>query len=347
MIDEKICRQVVVIGTSPDGKGGVSTVIGSQSRMMSPFQFIAIHRNGLGKFILPLSGLFKCLRYLPSQYKIAHVHSSSYSDFYRSAIFMLVMKLMGKRVVMHMHGAKFKEFYAGSPRIVKFVCRHVDAIATVSNNFVNFMQQNGLNSTVFYLPNSIADTTPPPGHGNPDKLTLSYFGALNSRKGIFETVEAIGRRHNDFKGKIELLIGGTGDEARLRELIDSYGLKETVRYFGWLDEEGKHRLLSHSDVFVHPSRFESFGISILEAMNYSLPIITTDTGGIPDLVTNGENGIIVSPDEPDTIADAIEWMLLHKDERRALGEKSALRAQQFHASKIEKRLADIYGRLLN
>lgn len=347
MISKGISDKVIVIGTSPEGRGGIATVIKSQSAMMETFNFVKIHQDGFSKYILPITAAFKCLRYISPKYKIAHIHSASFSDFFRCSIFVMLMKALGKKVVLHIHGAKFEEFYKSRSKAVSSVCNHADATATVSTHFVSFLRNNNLGRKVFYIPNSIDDYSPvrkPKTSEGP--LILSYFGALDDRKGIFETIEAIGRNKQQFEGKIELHIGGIGEMTRMEHLISQYGISDMIKYHGWLDADGKNRLLQKSDVFVHPSIFESFGISILEAMNYGLPIITTDVGGITDLVSDGENGITVNPRNVDDISEAIEWMLAHPVERSEMGIKSAEHAHKFHASNVEKCFEKMYIELL-
>lgn len=353
MIEKEITDRVVVIGTSPEGRGGVATVIAGQRDMMETFHFITIHRAGVSKLWLPLTGLMKCLRYVSPRYKVVHVHSSSFSDFYRSSLFMLAMKALGKRVVMHMHGAMFEDFYASSRRSVEAVSHRVDAIATVSRHFVNFMNDNHLSDNVYYLPNSIPGNTRATvrderrADGEDRPLIYSFFGAIDDRKGIFETVEALGLHKERFKGRIELHIGGTGDMARMQEIINRYDIADMVVLLGWLDAEGKSRLLAKSDVFVHPSNFESFGISILEAMDYSLPVITTATGGIPDLVTDGVNGIVVPAGDVEAIAAAMGRLMDNPEERLRFGSASAVHARDFHTPEAEKRLREMYLQLLD
>lgn len=349
MIPHDISSQIIVAGTSPDGNGGVASVIATQRSFMPVFNFVCLHRNGIGKVTEPLKSLFRSLRYIPRRYRLAHVHTASYMDFYRSAIFVLLFKAMGKKVLLHMHGAEFEKFYGKGNRFVRYVSNKADAIVTVSNHFVDFMKRSGLNGNVILLPNSIRPHKPvePRPAGSARRFRLAFFGAIDGRKGIFETVEAIGRHRDIIGDDIELYIGGTGDTDRLNAIISRYSLGDRVKLLGWLDSDGKHRLLSSADAFIHPSLFESFGISILEAMDYALPIITSTTGGIKDLVTDGVNGITVDPADTRQIALAIARLKADPALRHTLGQASAQRAARFYEPEIERRLQSIYQSLLN
>lgn len=349
MIPHNISSQIIVAGTSPEGKGGIATVISTQRDMMAEFNFVCMHRNGIGKLIEPFKAIFKSLRYIPRRYRLAHIHTASYIDFYRSALIMGLFRMMGKKTILHIHGAEFEKFYGANKKLVTSVCNKADAIVTVSGHYVDFIRRAGLGKNVFLLHNSIKPHKPfekVQANGN-HKFRLAFFGAIDSRKGIIETVEAIGR-HQDIIGKdIELLIGGVGDTERLNAVIRKYSLEDTVRLLGWLDADGKRRLLSTADAFIHPSFFESFGIAILEAMDYGLPIITTCVGGIKDLVTDNVNGIIVEPGNTLQIAQAINTLKNNAELCRRYGEASSKHAADFYEPVIEQRLRSIYESLLS
>lgn len=349
MIGKQITDKIVVVGTSPEGRGGVASVIASHRRMMESFNFIKIHVDSPLKFVLPLTGIIKSLRFVSRRYKVAHIHSSSYSDFYRSSLFVILFKALGKKVIMHMHGANFDRFYGEGRAYVRKIFRMSDEVLAVSSYYADFMRSHHLNDNVKCLHNGIAgreqDAAPvsPMGDG---VANLSYFGAIDDRKGVFDVLEAIGEERDYFAGKIRFRIGGIGNLQKFNSIIEKYGLQEIVEYLGWIDPAGKERLLASTDVFVHPSRSESFGISILEAMDFGLPIITTNVGGIPDLVTDGVNGIVVAPGDKPRIREAIIKLTNDPSLRSELGANSKLAAKKFYFPFIERQLKDVYQSLL-
>lgn len=349
MIGKQITDKIVVVGTSPDGRGGVASVIASHRRMMETFNFIKIHIDSPLKFVLPLTGIIKSLRFVPHRYKVVHIHSSSYSDFYRCSIFVIFFKALGKKVILHMHGANFDGFYGEGRAYVRKIFRMSDEVLAVSSYYADFMRSHRLNDNVRCLHNGIAgrgqDAASAPSRV--DGVTnLSYFGAIDDRKGVFDVLEAIGEERDYFAGKIRFRIGGIGNLQKFNSIIEKYGLHDIVEYLGWIDPAGKERLLESTDVFVHPSRSESFGISILEAMDFGLPIITTNVGGIPDLVSDGINGIVVAPGDKQRIREAIIKLINDPSLRGELGANSKLAAKKFYFPFIERQLKDVYQSLL-
>lgn len=346
MIDIKISSQIVVVGVDPAGRGGVASVIRDQSKMMSKFNFVKVAKAGFFKYILPFTGAAKSLKYVSTRYKVAHIHSCSGTDFYRSSIFVYLFKLMGKKVILHLHGGMFENFYRSHSTFVRKVCSKCDMLVTVSNYFVELLKHHRLNDDVRLLHNSIPDAAPHTLSKNNDKIVFSFLGAIDKHKGIYEILEAIGENKPLFENKIILKIGGSGNTGYMFDIIRHHGLENMVEYKGWVSDKEKEEFLQTSNVYIQPSHFESFGISILEAMNYGLPIITTGEGGIPDLVTDGVNGLIVRTGNKSDIANAISKLTTDKELRLKLGHASSLKAREFHASTISKHLERLYLELI-
>lgn len=352
MIPKGISSHIVVAGIDYNGKGGISTVISCQKEMMETFNFLKLQTPGWRKYIIPIIAAVQSLRYLPRRYRVVHIHSASYSDFYRSALFLLLFKLFGKKVILHLHGAEFEKFHARNRRSVNFICRRANMLVTVSNYFVDFLKREKLNKNIRLLHNSIDEIRParhprqatsPNGGGT---LELSYFGVITDRKGIFEVLEAIALCKKRLNTGIRFHIGGNGETERLLKTISRLGLEDTVTYEGWLGEKEKAALLAATDIFVHPSYFESFGISILEAIGHGVPVITTAVGGITDLITDGFNGILVQPGNIGQIADAITRLANNPDERKRMSENALRHSANFYHEKIADQLQHIYQSLL-
>lgn len=345
MIPNKICEKIIVVGPELNGKGGISSVVASHKSMMGAFNFIPLTAKGIAKIYLPLLAIFRSFKYLSNKYKAVHIHSASYKDFYRNSFFIIWFKLLRKEIILHMHGAKFDEFYLKHRSFVNFICRKADLMLSVSTYYKRFFEENKLAKNVKVLHNSIEPSKFVRQNMGSLPVTFSFMGALDDRKGIFDVLETIGQNKSLFEGRVKLEIAGDGDLDRMRSIIDRYSLNEIVNFHGWISSTEKAELLIKSDVFIHPSSFESFGISILEAMDFGLPIITTNVGGIPDLVTNGENGIVVSAGDKEQIKNAMVTLIEDVDLRVNLGRESSLKAKNFYTEHIERNLKEIYEQI--
>jgi len=147
---------------------------------------------------------------------------------------------------------------------------------------------------------------------------------------------------------VHYLIVGSGDaayEARLRRLVRDLGLENHVHFAGF--QESVFPCLAAMDVYVHPALMEGFGIAVLEAMVLRKPVVATTTGGLPEIVQDGETGLLVPPGDPDALAKVVSLLLRDAAQRLALGEAGRVRvATCFTMDAMMGRLTSGYGALL-
>lgn len=103
----------------------------------------------------------------------------------------------------------------------------------------------------------------------------------------------------------------------LQEIVNDYGIEDKVTFMGWVDDPAEY--LTSLDIFVLPSENEGIPGAIKEALAMELPVVATDVGGISDVIQDGESGILVEPGDPEAIADGIDFLLTHPEERIRMG----------------------------
>ncbi|MGJ3245677.1 MAG: glycosyltransferase family 4 protein [Elainellaceae cyanobacterium] len=155
------------------------------------------------------------------------------------------------------------------------------------------------------------------------------------RKGILYLIEAFAQiEQKDFKLH---LVGNPKNNGsyykKMLKRINELGIEEDVQLHDGADQKQIQYLYSTSDIFVLPSLKETFGIVLIEAMHYRLPIITTTSSAMPDLVTDGENGLLVPPKHSQAIAHALSRLMSQPELRKQMGEQGYQRIE--HAYKWE------------
>lgn len=180
---------------------------------------------------------------------------------------------------------------------------------------------------------------------NEDKVRLLFMGEIGQRKGVFDLLKAIGTHRDEMKDKIELRIGGNKNEEKLLATIKDYGLDEFVHFEGFVSGEKKIDLLNWANVFVLPSFNEGLPISILEAMSYKMPIISTPVGGIPEVVDE-TNGVLVEPGNSEQIYKTIRQYVLDRMLIDKQGEESYKKVETYMPDFVLNHLKTIYERLL-
>jgi glycosyltransferase involved in cell wall biosynthesis len=158
----------------------------------------------------------------------------------------------------------------------------------------------------FTIPNKIT-VTPRSLRAN---LTIGAMGRLVSVKGFDILISAIS--HLQSVGlNLDLLIAGSGpEEENLRRISNEMGV--STKFLGWLKDHEKSDFLNSLDIFVCPSREEPFGFVFLEAMEFSLPIVTTNTIGAHEIFKNHAGALISEIDNPISMAKNIQILLSNK-----------------------------------
>ena len=138
-------------------------------------------------------------------------------------------------------------------------------------------------------------------------LTIGTLRLLEPAKGVDTLVEAFGilaKNGEKFKG----MIGSDGTQRQvLEQRAKELGLMETVSFTGWTEDSSD--FYQDLDIYVLPSRFEEWGLGIVEAQSHSLPVIATDCLGPKRLIKDGSNGLLVPRDNPQAMADALVRLL--------------------------------------
>lgn len=150
---------------------------------------------------------------------------------------------------------------------------------------------------------------------NRDEINISFVGRLTKVKGINLLVDAFKDVHKNINGT-RLIITGDGDEKEnLKKIVKYLNLDNFVKFTG--RKENVIPILDKTDIFVYPSICEeAFGISVVEAMARGCIPITFNKGGLPEIITNGINGVIVKETSSDALAQAIEYVLNMDDEEK-------------------------------
>src|SRR5687767_2101897 len=162
----------------------------------------------------------------------------------------------------------------------------------------------------------------------------SYKGQKNT-EGFLKVFFELQKKRNDW----ECILYGPAD-AKLVKIVEEYGLQEKIRFTGEIPYQKVAELVRAASVFVSFSNYENQPCSILEALCCGLPVIATNTGGIPEIINSG-NGILVEPKNEIQMLHAIETMMntLHKYDRKIIAENAV---KKYSYPEVGKLLLSLY-----
>jgi len=348
--------KILIIGPTPPPYHGVSvaTEMILNSNLQEKFKIIHLDtadRRGLsniGKidFINVYLVLFHFLKFLwlciKKRPKIVYVPISQATlSYLRDCLFLIPAKLFRRKIIIHLHGGYFRNFYERSNSVMKFLIRwtlkDVQRVIVLGESLKYIFEGLVPSGKIAVIPNGIGVNTYSNynlGLEEKSKILVLFLGTLRKSKGFIDVIRSIPEVLNSYND-VEFVFAGElcikrekKDEAL--EFIKQNKLHSVVKFPGVVTGEEKIKLLSSTDIFVFPSHNEGQPFVILEAMATGLPIITTDTGTIKEMVVDGQNGFIVEKQNPKQIAEKIIFLLENEKLRKEMGQRSRRRFLKYY-----------------
>lgn len=355
-IEKVICQKVVMTGVKykDNHPGGISAVVQYWSKYFDALQYYPTFKEGSKLAKLCIFGVsvtrlwFKI--HFDKKVRILHAHTAAGTDFKRTSLVVKMAKRAGLKVVLHSHASSFKDFFANSSDTEKSkildVLKMAEVLIVLSNSWKEYFTGIGVpKEKIVILHNIAAYPTLMDVEKIGDKVRLLFMGEIGERKGVFDLLKAISEHKQEFEDKIELRIGGNKQEEKLMSFIKGNGLQSFVKFEGFVTGEKKIRLLNWANVYVLPSFNEGLPISILEAMSYKMPIISTPVGGIPEVVDEN-NGFLVTPGASGEIYEAISKYVKNPKLIEMHGKSSFDKVQAYMPNYVIRDLKELYERLL-
>jgi glycosyltransferase involved in cell wall biosynthesis len=270
---------------------------------------------------------------------IVHTHLV-HADLYGG----LAARVRGTALVSTKHNDD--PFRTGPFRFVeRELARLADRVVTISNSLRRFtIERVGVPAakleTIHYGldgPPAAWGTNPPDAVPEGARIVLSV-SRLTPQKGIDVAIRAL----PSLPGVVLVVLGEGPERASLEALARELGVESRVFLPGRVPDVAAW--LSRASAYVQPSRWEGFGLGVLEAMVCGLPVVATNVSSLPELVVDGDTGVLVPPGDSAALARGIERAL----DEPALGEAGADRARrEFSVARMADRTASLYATLLN
>lgn len=169
------------------------------------------------------------------------------------------------------------------------------------------------------------------GEEHRKSVNILFMGWMQKEKGIYEIYEALEMlKKPDYTINI-FFLGDGNDKNELMRLCKKLGQNYNVAFPGWVYDGQKQQYLDDADIFLLPSYAEGMPNSLMEAMACGIPSIATTVGAIPDLVTDRESGMLIEPGNASSLAEAIDFLISHPQEREKISRNARLKIETKHS----------------
>ena len=279
------------------------------------------------------------------------------SGFLKDSPFVLMAKLFRRNIVIHQHNKGMANDVDRWPyRWLLPLCYRNAKVVLLSWYLYPDIEKVVPRENVMICPNGIkvndnadnqADTDRPDGTDRIPRLL--FLSNLIESKGVLVLLDSLKILKDKGYSFVCDFVGGETkeiDARRFNEEVKKRGLNEWAIYRGRKYGDEKEKAFEQADVFVFPTYYpnETFGLVNLEAMAHKKPIVSTDEGGIPDVVKDGENGLIAERRDPESLAQCIGRLLDSEELRQRMGEDGYKKLkEQFTEEIFEKNLVRIFS----
>jgi glycosyltransferase involved in cell wall biosynthesis len=310
---------VCVVGPVPPPSGGMANqceqlvrLLRGEGAVVELVRNNAPYRPAWAERLPKLRALFRLLPFLAGLWRaigradVVHVLSNSgWAWHLHTAPVLGIAALRRRPVIVNYRGGNADAFFAHAPRHVLASLRSAALRVTPSPYLQRVFGKYGLDACV--VPN-IVDLTRFQPRARHDAVAAPHMLIARNLEPIYDIATALRafalvRRHYT---QASLTVAGSGPQrAALEALAQELSLGSSVRFAGRVDNPDMPRLYATADCALNPSTVDNMPISILEAFASAVPVVSTDAGGIPDLVTHRSTGLLVPVGNAQAMADAV------------------------------------------
>lgn len=343
----KKSMKVIQLGPDATRPGGIRTVMLTlrNSELGEEYGLDIIPTSSKSHRIRTFLRGFRQLRDLVRQggCDCAHIHMSENASVYRTAIMIRWIKSHScSRVIVQSHGGSVQSFFARCPRRVKKYLLDslgtADLIVTLTPGWERWWKELLPGERYTVVPNAISQPVPTNIHDTDNQkkeagASVLFMGQLGERKGTYlliSSIPAVLAKHPN----AQFVFAGDGEVEQCAAYAKQLGVSNSCVFVGWADAQRKDTLLRDASMLVLPSREESFGIVLLEAMSYGVPVVCSDGGFMHEVVDDGKDGIVFPTGNGKALSEAICALLDDPKVSRVMGDVGRLKVEASYTLSI-------------
>ena len=279
------------------------------------------------------------------KFELIHCHGI-YPD---GLVGIKIGRYFNKKVVLHVHESSMSLDTSRDLNAYKKIFKYVDQLIPVSKfqmgEIVKFDKKLTKKCKVIYNGVKIDKEITSLNknlEGTNKIIRLIFVGHLIFSKGLDILLKAL-KLLDSYKYRFSLDVVGNGEkQLEYKKLSEKYGLGDKVSFIGEIDNASLLKKMKYYNCLVLPSRYETFGVVLIEAMSCGLPVVSTKVCAIPEVVISEKVGILVEPDDPKALVRGIMRAINKKWDR----EEIRKHAKKFSIKKTAENIEEVYDKLL-
>ena len=344
--------KILMLGPARTVKGGMTSVVDNYFNyglnQKVDLKYIETI-NDKNKFLKALKEIKGKIEFLTNvkKYDIIHIHMASRRSTFRKGKYVRIAKKFNKKVILHIHGAEYKIFFNEcNEKQKKYVIKTLnlaDKIIVLSEEWKEYFSKLVNQKKIVVIYNSIV--LPEDFKKDLETQKLLFLGRFGKRKGIYDLIEVVSKLIVNYPN-LKLYAGGDGEIEKVETMIKNKNMEKNVQLLGWATGKEKERILKDASFYVLPSYNEGMPISLIEGMAYKNVCISTDVGGIPKVINNNVNGVIIKPGDKEKLYSELKKLLDNGELRQKLSKNARKTVEEkFNIENNIEKLIGLYEEL--
>lgn len=331
--------KVLLVCNYKPGVGGISGQVEILQKMLEAdghtAEVFSTKASALQRLLLPLK-----LKTRGKAFDIFHIHCCSHWGFLPAVVGINVGRRLGKRIVLTYHGGGGEEFFDKHPKLVHYFLTRTDANIVLSGFLAQVFEKHHLPFVT--IPNilELDDTL----FRLRDKLKPNYICTrahepLYNIPCILRAFQKVQALHPE---ATLTLVGDGSEHKSLVKMAEDLGLRN-VTFTGRVDNKDIFTYLDRADIMLSAPTVDNMPVSILEAMNAGLLVISSKVGGVPYMVKNNSTGLLFESNDSDALASKMLWAIKNQTIARTITLQAHKAVSRYRWEHIKEQLNTIYG----
>jgi L-malate glycosyltransferase len=280
------------------------------------------------------------LMYVGRKQDIFHIHGCSHAGFFPIVLGVLLGRILNKKIIITYHGGNAADFFAKYPRFISYIFKKANRIIVLSRFLAEEFSKYGIETEI--IPNII-------NKNGSNYIQRKYFSpqivttrSLSSVYDIKTALNAFAIVQKKYVNATLHIVGAGPEESELKKMVVEKDIKNVV-FTGRVDNNEIYKYLELADFWCNPTTKDNMPVSLLEAINAGLVIISTNVGGIPYMVEHNKSAWLVNKGDAYEMANGILYLIENPDKAQSLIINARATLQQYDWESIKGRLFQLYN----
>lgn len=331
--------RVLLICNYKPGVGGISGQVEILQRKLREEGHLAdifsTKASIIWRLLMP-GRLFSAAKY----YDVLHIHCCSGWGFLPAVVGVTVGRQLKKRVVLTYHGGGGERFFDKHPKLVRHYLTRTDANIVLSGFLAKIFDRHHIPYTI--IPNIIELND---SHFRQRDILKPHFICTRAHEPLYN-IPCILRAFQNVLTELPeatlILVGGGSQHDALIQMVKNMGIPN-VTFTGRVDNNKIYQQLDKADIFLSAPTIDNMPVSVLEAMNAGLLVISSNVGGVPYMIDDGETGLLFDSDNSYQLAEKMLWAIENQSPSKEMITKAHREVGRYRWESVKEQLYNTYG----